>query len=1380
MESPADHGWAEAAYSHDHSIREKNPLKNKESAAPSEITPNPQNASDLHVLEFPTPPRSPIRSRTLSPFSDDSLRDGIKSSVSLSNRRYGLDRHKPYDCDWPDCNKSLTSLSKLRSHLRTHGYVRYCHFCNWAFSREENFRNHLYERHITLFTSGDEGHLSIKTNVPSPDKVPFLDYGTSLDSKSSSLPPFPVQPFTPDATDHELVRDESLSGKEVELETISTPFIVWTESSPIDTLRQNAQPKSHSSQESTMASQSKSQLGQRMPLVYYDCAFSFLGCKYVGSDETQWKEHSLSHFLQHPPPRSVACPFCDWKFEDSDHQRAWDIRMIHVATHQKTGKRLTLPDRLDAPWIDSNLLRHLWEIDIISDYEYAGLSFGIPFGRRTSTTKARAKEKREWLVAFEPYCITEARSTHSAGASEVDPQDPPVRFGASPPVEPLKEGPEEKKRHSKPFQTRTTTAIKQEPRREGRPSRAKFEAKKPHRGNLCTAARAELDMDRHRRRRLCDDKEAEFMCLPEHKSQYYPTTSHVWALEQDNLDTGASRSPASWKGSRPFSRQETLPEKAEERKPQNAITPCISPEGDDHIGTEVPPDLKDLLRIGDLRGSADFLERFPYKSTASQYLWIKELLDMDYSTQEVVELLQELSVDSPWIYFEPSQVSDEDVKEDFHSPGCPHAKTPHQYDSTVSKESTRSEQHDIKNLVEGLCGLGGVAPLSRDRSKWTGTVHFDHDLARVSYSTEVEWTQSNLDSGLKESFRRLAKSLDNIHRAAAVLQGHGLCCDGFSILVRPFETNHYKRNGNTKSCELVRIPFSWITKFRVALFRDLSWDSLSENLTVLDSPLPSQKTTSSAENIMCRAFEAIGHVSREFFSELKAWPDHWMDMESTSSYFSDACLAVQILATGLSSYLQAHVSPLMPFFLDRDIRGVVLTGSGLPGKSIALRPLRMTCMDEMLQSEVLVFQHASTEASEERYNLLATPEDLLDTWGPGCYIKLLRRTEHDPDVCGVRIGGGTIMRAPEQTNLYHFFPTTVSLPETSWQPIQQDQRIMIGAPIEVNGSCNNDESMRYRQCDPFLVSLGTHPYVWEATQRQVALQGGQYLVPQFAQTWNKTPSATIKKCQLSQHSPLTTSFLESHWGLQVSFCTGIARRVRMRELLADLVGVHIHNQLRVPLEWSQLEEENVIEALRTEPDLQVWLGKRSEEQQECLEKVIRQILERLGPTGIDCTGNLTIAWMRPNREPRCLRIPCERESSWAKILADSVDCATYAYFTSKCLETDKIQCQGPDAIWHRRSSLLATAVSPHQDFAGTATVQTTFQLEDRRFYYLSDSNLVRAQALGPNEMRLLFQRTSIAPQVFRRMRQKARCYRIRERQENDSPARPVLVLTAER
>ncbi|KAK8168483.1 hypothetical protein IWX90DRAFT_497340 [Phyllosticta citrichinensis] len=139
----------------------------------------------------------------------------------------------------------------------------------------------------------------------------------------------------------------------------------------------------------------------------------------------------------------------------------------------------------------------------------------------------------------------------------------------------------------------------------------------------------------------------------------------------------------------------------------------------------------------------------------------------------------------------------------------------------------------------------------------------------------------------------------------------------------------------------------------------------------------------------------------------------------------------------------------------------------------------------------------------------------------------------------------------------------------------------------------------------------------------------------------------------------------------------------------------VYNQLIVPPTWDELEQENIVEVLRNDSNLQNWLGQRSQKQQVYLDKIIRQILERLGPTGVDCTGSLTVAWYRPDKEPRCLRIPCEKESAWAKILADSVDCATYVYFSSKCLETERIKCQGKHSILQRQSSVLSTAVSPH-------------------------------------------------------------------------------------
>ncbi|KAK8218246.1 hypothetical protein IWZ01DRAFT_492415 [Phyllosticta capitalensis] len=1030
----------------------------------------------------------------------------------------------------------------------------------------------------------------------------------------------------------------------------------------------------------------------------------------------------------------------------------------------------------------------------------------------------------------------------------------------------------------------------------------------------------------------------------------------------------------------------------------------LEPEENGQNTAELPPELERMLKEGDLEGAGEYLQTFSLRNSAPNFSWIQELLEMDYSTKEVVELLQEQSLDSPWIFFEPQESNDLRVMEDCHIAGCCHKRLDTQDIGSLAENEdhsilliSRDRQDQVKSLVEGLCGLGGVAPSSRILEEWTGVVEFDKKNrgASVSYSTNFGAYSSGpfeRQKAMLDVLVSVAKVLENIYHAAGILQDQQLCCESFSILVRS-DTEHHAK--------LIRIPFSRVVELRAALLgdwiqqrssghraasicdycrslslkcdgkvpctrckvlhrpcenggqgkpgkdpvdypaddskdsqnraqteaeswkmedygmyhsttrhrksnrpddvknicdechktfdrpRDLSkhkktharpwkcpeakckyhitgWPTEEErdcHVNNKHSATPAQfqcpfhpctyssKRESNWKQHMEKAHgwtyihpghkgNGNGVLPKRNPSKAKANSDDWVRVdfekmlfesitrvgnfahrllrdlelateislnrspasEIESAYLGATCLATQVISIGLMSYVQAHISPLRPSFLDTDIGTISLLGAealeSFPG--IVVRPFRMTCMDDMLQRSVLVFQRNDAKNSaffEEaffedekatRLNLFAAPEDILDTWGPGCYMTTCSGMDElsRPVISGIRIGGGTIMASKERSDLYHFYPTTAfcmdGAPE---QTMEQSKRILIGAigaPLLVNDFCSNDENLRYLQCDPYLANLGTHPLFWEASQRQLALQGGQYMVAQFAQTWNKTSSATIKKCQLSQQSPLTMSFLESFWGLQVSFCTGIAKRVRMRELLADIVGIHVQNQLRVPPEWIELEHENVVDVLRNEPDLQAWLGQRSEEQQTFLERVIVQILERLGPTGIDCTGNLTIAWIRPNKEPRCLRIPCERESAWAKILADSVDCATYAYFTSKCLETERIRCQGRNSHWQRQSSLLATAVSPHQDFAGAATVQSTFQLEDRRFYYLGDSNLVRAQAIGLNETRLLFYRTSIGTPIWRRLMQKERHCRIRERQDNDSPARQVLVLTAER
>ncbi len=59
---------------------------------------------------------------------------------------------------------------------------------------------------------------------------------------------------------------------------------------------------------------------------------------------------------------------------------------------------------------------------------------------------------------------------------------------------------------------------------------------------------------------------------------------------------------------------------------------------------------------------------------------------------------------------------------------------------------------------------------------------------------------------------------------------------------------------------------------------------------------------------------------------------------------------------------------------------------------------------------------------------------------------------------------------------------------------------------------------------------------------------------QFNQTWVKRSSMTKKSKMLAQKA-LYISDLEGLFAIQVSVCTGIARRIRLRDLLAEVPGL---------------------------------------------------------------------------------------------------------------------------------------------------------------------------------------------------------------------------------
>ena len=71
--------------------------------------------------------------------------------------------------------------------------------------------------------------------------------------------------------------------------------------------------------------------------------------------------------------------------------------------------------------------------------------------------------------------------------------------------------------------------------------------------------------------------------------------------------------------------------------------------------------------------------------------------------------------------------------------------------------------------------------------------------------------------------------------------------------------------------------------------------------------------------------------------------------------------------------------------------------------------LDFTCMKDMREEPVLVFKWSSDDTSEQsggnRHDLLAAPEDMVDTWRPARFIADISSAK---SLWAIEIGGGTI------------------------------------------------------------------------------------------------------------------------------------------------------------------------------------------------------------------------------------------------------------------------------------------------------------------------------------------------------------------------------------
>lgn len=168
-------------------------------------------------------------------------------------------------------------------------------------------------------------------------------------------------------------------------------------------------------------------------------------------------------------------------------------------------------------------------------------------------------------------------------------------------------------------------------------------------------------------------------------------------------------------------------------------------------------------------------------------------------------------------------------------------------------------------------------------------------------------------------------------------------------------------------------------------------------------------------------------------------------------------------------------------------------------------------------------------------------------------------------------------------------------------------------------------------------------------------------------------------------------------------------------LMIDLMPKVAETMLEGKKKWDEINAgDRAIVAFQSDTTLE-WIETLDSTQSNFIDQLMCKILQVLAPTGIDEEGNeLTVGWVYQTSPYRCFKVSCkERQNSWLRVLADSIDCATFAYIVTRCLETSQVKCRGPSPCWRSTAPILETAVLRHNLQPG----QPLGPLEHKKIYF---------------------------------------------------------------
>jgi hypothetical protein len=544
--------------------------------------------------------------------------------------------------------------------------------------------------------------------------------------------------------------------------------------------------------------------------------------------------------------------------------------------------------------------------------------------------------------------------------------------------------------------------------------------------------------------------------------------------------------------------------------------------------------------------------------------------------------------------------------------------------------------------------------------------------------------QITLDSMWK-SYLMLCQVL----RAFRSLESSKFSMDFFSFLLR--------RTAPINTAEIVKIhPSLQLDSMKVSFENAI--EQLLEGTLIRD---PQQLVAGFMED-SCLLLGSIGFKLPE-------------ERRSNASMLTIIRMTMIVLDLALVSYVGSHGSRFDLEIMGQSIEQIDVLGTSDDTFSFRCRLRRLACLDGFLDSRLVwIFEFYSGNYipvfQRERFDgmlVLTRMDAFADLWGPVWSIpaspnetdKIKQYNVSKGVICPV---GGKQNAAVEGAIRCHWFswvsfymrrlPNILKSSESTL--LDSSDLLLIGAGFRENLECKYTLEDFEEDYDDRIAVIGTTPESWRTESRSLALGFSKMFGVVVTGTQKKIPQTTLKQHILDTWSNKPTranpGMLNLYVGLEISHCTGNARRVSVKEVL-------LMKKVQPLLErqhpgWSQTTwGKHFLRALNTtDPQAIFRAWKDCHKDRASIAELVCCVLEVLDTTGY-ANDRFTAGVFNNNQESA---VALDHQANdWTVLLKDSHLMATFAVANEICLECHTPNHSTATCSSYKSPSVLQTQIA---------------------------------------------------------------------------------------